>query len=182
MRKKSVICVILAFFLFVCGCGDNYVPRWLIQSDESIVDMQMVSLLDAIESQDRDALLTLFAPSALDNAENIQRSIELLYSYYQGNHVSYNNWGATGSSKDSNDDHIVKKLYGTYDVVTDKDTYRFAFLYVAADSANSENVGFQSVYVIRMEDDVSTQYAYRGDQTYAPGIHIGIQNKLPDEV
>ena len=181
MKKKSLICVILAFLAFVCGCGDSNVLRWPMQSDESIANMQMDSLLDAIESRDRNALISLFAPSALDDAENIQRSIELLYSYYQGSHVSYNNWGATGTSTERNDNRIVKKLYGTYDVVTDKDTYRFAFLFVAVDSTNSENIGFQSVYVIRMDDDVSTQYAYRGDQTYMPGIHIGIQNKLPDE-
>lgn len=181
MRKRSVFCVILAFLAFACGCGETNMSRNSNQSDEFIADTQMDSLLDTIESRDRNGLISLFAPNALNDAENVHHSIELLYSYYQGRHVSYNNWDATGVSTDRNDNHIVKKLYGTYDVVTDKDTYRFAFLFVAEDSANSENIGFQSVYVIRMDDDVSTQYAYRGDQTYMPGIHIGIQNKLPDE-
>ena len=75
----------------------------------------------------------------------------------------------------------MKKIYGTYDVVTDVGVYRFAFLYVAADSAVVDNVGLRSVYVIKMDEDIDPQYAYRGDHTYAPGIQLGVQNNIPDE-
>jgi hypothetical protein len=182
MKKISAICIVLAVLSIMCGCDGNNMFEKPKLSNETIVNGQMDALLAALECRDTEGLISLFAPKALNNTENIQHTVDLLYSYYQGKHISYDNWNATGESTERNDNHVVKKLYGTYDVVTDEDTYRFAFLYVAEDSSDPDNVGLQSVYIIKRDDDIDPQYAYRGDQAYKPGIHIGVQNKLPDEV
>ena len=155
--------------------------RKMFPSSETIANAQMEAFLNALESHDTKQLISLFATNALSETVNIQSSVDLLYSYYQGNCVSYNNWGATGTSETREGSHIVKEIYGTYDVTTNVGMYRYAFLYIAKDSSNPGNIGLWSVYIIKMDDDIDPQYAYRGDGLYTPGIQIGIKNTLPNE-
>lgn len=151
------------------------------RSNEEIANDQMEMFLKALESCDTEQLVSLFSANALLETKNIQESVDMLYSYYQGNYRSYNNWSATSSSTRREGSRIVKEIRGTYDVTTNVGIYRFAFLYIDTDSAVPDNIGLSSVYVIKMDDDIDQQRAYRGDGLYTPGIHIGVPNKLPDE-
>lgn len=181
MKKLTVICVLAVVMAAICGCGGNDMFKKVTPSNETIANNQMEAFLNALESHDTERLMSLFAPNALSEAEDFQQSIDSLFSYYQGNYSSYDNWSATGASTRRENSHVVKKLYGTYDVTTDANVYRFAFLYVATDSHVPDNVGLWSVYIIKMDDDLDPQYAYRGDDMYTPGIQIGIQNTIPAE-
>lgn len=177
MKRLIAICIIAALMIMICGCE---VVK-IMPSDEAIANAQMEAFLNALENRDTEQLISLFTANALSETENIQYSVDMLYSYYQGNYTSYNNWGGPDTSTTREGIHIGKEMHGTYDVVTDADVYRFAFLYVAVDSTVADNVGLWSVYVIKMDDDTDSQYAYRGDALYTPGIQIGIPNNLPDE-
>lgn len=46
-----------------------------------------------------------------------------------------------------------KCLYATYDVETTQDQYRFAMEFMLQDTADADNVGIRSLYVIRLADD-----------------------------
>ena len=65
-----------------------------------------------------------------------------------------------------------KCLYATYDVETTQDQYRFAMEFMLQDTADADNVGIRSLYVIRLADDPNPQRAYRGDGEDTPGINI----------
>lgn len=177
MKALTLICTIAVIALTFYGCvGDG-----MFQSESTIANAQMDAILCALENRDAEQLTSLFAKNALSEVENFQSAVDSLFSYYQGNHTSYNNWGATNSSTEREGNHQIRKIYGTYDVTTNTGTYRFAFLYVVTDTLYPDNVGLRSVYVIKMEEDTDPQCAYRGDDLYTPGIQIGIPNKLPVE-
>ena len=50
--------------------------------------------------------------------------------------------------------------------------YRFAMEFMLQDTADADNVGIRSLYVIRLADDPNPQRAYRGDGENTPGINI----------
>lgn len=181
LKRLAIICIVVIIIVAVCGCADVSMFEKIPPSDEAIADAQMEAILNALESCDSGQLVSLFAANTQSETRDMQESFNMLSSYYQGNYISYNNWSATGTSTTRDGSHIVKEIYGTYDVTTNVGIYRFAFLYVSTDSVDPNNVGLKSTYVIKMDDDTDPQYAYRGDGLYTPGIHIGITNDLPDE-
>lgn len=70
-------------------------------------------------------------------------------------------------------------FYATYDVETTQDKYRFAMEYMLLDTADADNVGIRSLYIIRLADDTDPQFAYRGDEKYTPGININKKSRIP---
>ena len=181
MRWYSMVGIVVILIVVFSGCGDERMFNKKEHSNEAIADAQMEKVLDSLESGDVKQLISLFAANTISETVDMRESLDMLFSYYKGNYISYNNWSATGSATTREGNHIVKEIYGTYDVTTDVGVYRFAFLYVAEDSSTPNNIGIRSIYVINMADDIDPQYAYRGDGLYTPGIHIGIPNNLPEE-
>ena len=57
--------------------------------------------------------------------------------------------------------------------------YRFAMEYMLLDTADADNVGIRSLYIIRLADDTDPQFAYRGDEKYTPGININKKSRIP---
>ena len=52
-------------------------------------------------------------------------------------------------------------------------------LWANEDTADADNVGIRSLYIIRLADDTDPQFAYRGDEKYTPGININKTSKIP---
>lgn len=96
--------------------------------------------------------------------------------------LAFNDWGGPGSIGGMNEDgtgRYWKCLYATYDVETTQDKYRFAMEYMLLDTADADNVGIRSLYIIRLADDTDPQFAYRGDEKYTPGININKKSRIP---
>ena len=51
--------------------------------------------------------------------------------------------------------------------------------YMLLDTADADNVGIRSLYIIRLADDTDPQFAYRGDEKYTPGININKKSRIP---
>ena len=64
----------------------------------------------------------------------------------------------------------------------EKLSYRIWLAWTEKDTANSENVGISSFYIINQEDDINLFAEYCGDAKETPGINIGIQNTWPDHL
>lgn len=153
---------------------------WQKQNTDVVTaNSQFNMILSAIQSQNTDALIALISPNALTNEQEINKTINFLFSYCQGDLTPYEDWGGPTVEYVHENGQQRKELFATYDVESGENKYRFAFLYIAEDSANSRNVGVWSMYVINWDDDTDTHFAYRGDGTYQSGIHIGIKNVLP---
>ena len=175
MKKMSVLflTLILELFLSACSLGGN---GMIMDNDQKIANDKFEEIIEVIQSQNSDMLTALFSKESIDNEETFNNSVEKLFEYFTGTVESYDDWGACHVETTKEDDQILQIMESTYDVKTTECEYRFAVRYIAKDTVNSDNVGVQSLYVIRMQDDIYTEYAYWGDGKYTPGINIGIPN------
>ena len=101
--------------------------------------------------------------------------MDCLFDYYRGEFVSYDDWGGPGVEQSVDNGRKKKEMYSTYDIKTSEQMYRIAIQSFTVDTANPNNVGIWSLYIIKAEDDEDPYSAYRGDGKYTPGIHINIK-------
>ena len=149
--------------------------QFFTSNDSMIANERFEKVIEAIQNKDGDSLKALFSDKVLKETENLDETISELFNYFQGEMLSYNDWSAIGVDGGRNSEGIGrdwKRMRSTYDVKTSQDEYRFAMELITMDSADANNVGIRSLYVIRLEDDSNPKFAYRGDGKYTPGINI----------
>ena len=145
---------------------------------------KLEELLEAIENQDSSAIMTLFSESSKEHIEEFEASTKELINYYSGVHQSIEPlFGGMSSSYNSDGKKDEQRTLNRSFVVTNSDcVYRIWLAFTEKDTANSENVGINSFYIINQEDDINLFADYGGDGKGTPGINIGIQNTWPDHV
>lgn len=143
------------------------------RSDEDIANARMNQVLEAIQKQDKNALKDLFSKNA-QSVTNFEDSLDRLFDLYQGDFQSYNDWGGVGAEAGMNEDgsgRVWKSIESAYDVTTSEHIYRFAVKEFRKDSADSNNIGIYSMYIMKAKES-GLQRAYRGDGKWTPGITI----------
>ena len=171
MKKTLLLLPIIGLVLVLTSCSLR--RNFLMTDDRAIANKQFEDLIDAAKMQDADALKALFSQNVLNEVENIEESIQKLFDYFEGEMVSYNDWAGPGVTAKNDADGYWKQYYSTYDLETTQDKYRLAMEIITVDTADADNVGIRSLYIIRFEDDTDQNCAYRGDGAYTPGINIG---------
>ena len=145
----------------------------MVDNDQQIANKNFEKFLDALQSEDEKILLSLFSDKVAE--ESLHNKVDDLFSYYDGEILNYDDLGALGVSTDSDGEYVYQSMDSTYDVKTTIDEYRFAVRYISKDSKNPNNIGIESLYIIRLKDDINPDFAYWGDGKYTPGINIGIK-------
>ena len=171
MKKTLLLLPIIGLVLVLTSCSLR--RNFLMKDDSSVANNKFSELIDAIQTQDINTLKSLFSKNTLKEAENLDESIRHLFDYLQGELVSYNDWAGPGVTAKNDADGYWKQYYSTYDLETTQDKYRLAMEIITVDTADADNVGIRSLYIIRFEDDTDQNCAYRGDGAYTPGINIG---------
>ena len=143
------------------------------RNDKQIANERFEALIDAIQTHNSDAVKAVFSNNVLREAENIDDSIQELFGYFQGNLLSYNEWAGPDVSAKKDNGNYWKSYDCTYDFETTQDKYRLAMEIITVDTTDADNVGIQSLYIIRFEDDTRPNFAYWGDGEHTPGINIG---------
>ncbi len=166
--KYCITCLLfIVLGLTLVGCDFAF-----FDNDNKIVEDKLDSLLNAIETENKDTIHALFAHNKINNISNFDDDIDELLAYYQGNHSSYRNWGL-GTDIDV-DSGITKKWFNiSYDVTTTTDVYRTAIYWCVQDTGDGANVGIWSLYILKLSEDSNPDYAYRGDGEWTPGIQVG---------
>lgn len=153
-------------------------------NDQKISNARMDKILEAVKKEDKEALKAMFSKKAISQAEHFDESIVKLFDFFQGDFISYNDWSgpmAEGGINEDGTGRNWKKLYSSYDVDTSKQKYRLAIQEFIQDTADVDNVGIWSLYIIKMKDDTDPQFGYRGDGMDIPGINFNRKNVLPKE-
>ena len=167
MKKSAIFCLtailLLASAFSMAGCAffdDLFAP-----SDDE-------------DAEDGDGIKALFAPNKIAGLSDFDKSLEELFLYYDGEFVSVTRH-STGV-EDDKDSGIERKWYNmSYDVTTSAAIYRMAFFWCAKDTGDSGNVGIESFYILKADDDPNfPQYTYRGDGAWTPGINIGKTHEI----
>ena len=186
MQKKYVFTLtfslLLAILLCSCSLGSIFKSILGIVSNNRRADAEeyaiMIKVLNAIQSRDENALRKLFSSKTVEQVDGFNQSMEDLFDYYQGEYLSLD-WKGSGGGEKWDYGKKQKYIGFSYDVKTTKNEFRFSIDYCSIDSADEDNVGIYSLYVIKMKDDTDPQFAYGGDGKETPGINIGIKNTLP---
>ena len=178
MKKVCVLLLIaMAVLLTSCTIGGLPINRYAYMRVDytAAANDRFEELIAAVQKQDVAAVQSLFSQNALREAQDMEEAVRALFDYYQGEMISYDDWGGDNLKGGMNTDGTGRRwtaLYSTYDVETTRDKYRFAMEFMLQDTADADNVGIRSLYVIRLADDPEPQRAYRGDGEDTPGINI----------
>lgn len=90
MRKTWLLFPLVGLILILASgslCGCSMRKSFLMMDDESIANKQFEKLIDAIQTQDIDAVRALFSENALKEAENADESIQAMFDYFHGTMV-----------------------------------------------------------------------------------------------
>lgn len=175
MKKVAVILLTLAVGIMICACA-NRGDSMILDDDRTIANKKLEEVLTAVQKQDKDTLTALFSADSLKNVEMFHAQIDELFTYFEGDIESYNDWGGPVVETAREYFKVHEAMESNYDVKTTKGSYRIAIRTITRDSWDSNNVGIQSLYIIKLEDDPLPQDAYWGDGEFTPGINIGIPN------
>lgn len=191
MKRKLAIVIIMNFLcvLLLSSCSGGTMlnkifgnkKEQFFNKERAEENAKMDEVLEAIKNKDNTKLKELFSKNVISQLESFEQNIMDLFDYYQGEVVSYDDWGGSGGEETWDYGNKQKILYLSYDVKTTYKEYRFAIKYIIVDTDVPDNVGIYSLYIIKMEDDIEPQLGYRGDNKFTPGIHIGVKNTLPKE-
>lgn len=185
MKRKILILVVLLVSLVfsACSIGGSEMfsrfGRFFNVNSRELLNNTLEEALTSIQNKDKEKLKSLFAKNALNKIENLDDSIEELFSYYEGEYTSYDDWGAFHETGEIKYGNKITELRSTYDIVTDKGNYRATMKMISVDTNDSDNIGVWSIYIIKAENDDDLSCAYWGDLKYTPGINLDIKN-APD--
>ena len=143
------------------------------RNDKQIANERFETLIDAIQTHNSDAVKAVFSNNILREVGNMEKSILVLFDYFQGELVSYKSWAGPSVHATKNHGEYWKSYDCTYDFETTQDKYRLAMEIITVDTTDADNIGIRSLYIIRFDDDTDQNCAYRGDGAYTPGINIG---------
>ena len=143
------------------------------RNNNQIANEQLEALLEAIQSKNAQAVKELFSDNAWAESGNMEKSILVLFDYFQGELVSYKNWAGPSVHATKNHGEYWKSYDCTYDFETTQDKYRLAMEIITVDTPDADTIGIRSLYIIRFEDDTDQNCAYWGDGEHTPGINIG---------
>ena len=175
MKKLAILFLLCVLCIALCSCSLN----GTIKSDQQIANERLDAFLQALENKDAETLTGLFSATAVSKSNDFDNDLKSLLDYFEGVTLSYNKESPISVEKERDEDFEKKTIYSTYDVQTDKQTYRIAIQDVIDNTSNESDIGIHSLYIITMSDDTDPDYAYRGDGKNTPGIHIGIKNIIP---
>lgn len=175
MKKIFKIAFILSIALMLYSCSSGSIAN---TDDRTIINNKFEEVLTAIQTEDKKMLISLFSEETRENVENLEQAAEELFKYFNGDVEEYDDRGTllTDDSKDYG--KVSKEIDGTFDVKTTECEYRFTIKYISIDELNANNIGIQSLYIIKADDDTNKINAYWGDHKYTSGINIGIKNQL----
>lgn len=172
--RRLLPLITLMLLLTSCSMGDSNMRKmFFARNDKQIANEQLEALLEAIQSKNAQAVKELFSDNAWAESGNMEKSILVLFDYFQGELVSYKSWAGPSVHATKNHGEYWKSYDCTYDFETTQDKYRLAMEIITVDTADTDNVGIQSLYIIRFEDDTRPNFAYWGDGEHTPGINIG---------
>lgn len=171
MRKIVYVIVILFCIVVLCSCTIGGVFAFFFgDKDNDFADARMEEVFDAIKEQDKDALKAIFSTKALAETETMDVDIDALFSFIQGEVVSW--------SRDESPvvfDYVeygdkIKQLLTWYTLYTDEHCYLVFLVDYPIDTIEPENAGLYSLIILGLEDEGKMEEAV--EELIIPGICI----------
>ena len=137
----SLLTLVCMIVLTSCTFGG----RGMFYHDGPIrADKRMEQVISAISDKDMEALKSLFSKKALEEASSIDKEIDDLLNFIQGD---IDSWERDGFSSDNRNRHDKKTemLRSHYKIVTGEEEYYFFIVDYNKDTINSYNEGVYTI-------------------------------------
>lgn len=100
IMRKRIICIFLFLLVLCCGCGANLTKlNDTTKTDDDIADERIIEIVNAIENNDKDALVKMFSVAAMKEIDMavFEQSIDELFAVWQGDMIEYDGELSTGT-------------------------------------------------------------------------------------
>lgn len=157
---------------FFSGRQSNTITR-TYRSDKEQATFVFEQIIKAIESNDSVALKELFSVSTVTSVDGFEEDMNALMDFYEGEMVSYKQFGpGTHAVKEGSIQR--KEMFASFDIITTLADYRLAIRFFTVDSADPENLGVYSLYIIKAENSNPDSAYWGSDEwdAWNEGINI----------
>lgn len=153
MRKFKIVLTILAIAALLSAC-DNSDDVVLFDDESMNADNRLEEILAALDKNDSDELENMFSKTTLSQVDNFQEQAEELFHLFEGTVKSWERTGFTSSSSIEDGKKTTQSI-AWYDVATDKMEYIFFTIECTKDTKQSDNIGLNTLSVVRKADEES---------------------------
>lgn len=163
-----IFSILLSTSIYIITERNNTNKNQFIVSGKLDCDAVFEAFISAVEEKDKPLLSQLFAKNTTElNA--FQAQTDSLLELYTGSMQGYSK-AAEYTEGERNYGHIVEKTMMSYIVSTTTGQYCVAIQYCTKDFGDEGNIGIQSVYITKQNDNL--QATYWGNEEWEKGINI----------
>ena len=143
---------------------------------DEIAAKRFEQILETLKDKNKDSLRTMFSQKALEDSKDIDEDIDYLFSFFQGEIVSWKQDNGSPIINQSFDyGNRMSEMQSFFTIDTDVQKYIVVIFEYTEDTANPGNVGLYTLRVIKAENkDEETQFGYWLDienpGIYCPGM------------
>lgn len=127
-------------------------------------------LVYAIKLDDKEAVKSVFSQTTIDAVDDLDKQIEELLLFIEGEPVSYEE-RSSSASESWNDGKHIKDEHKAYEIKTTSDVYYIAFTCRTHNNSNEADIGFHVLCLIRASD-AEPDVVYWGNHDVTAGIWI----------
>jgi len=186
MHKLIISSILILGMLFLSSCSLGGLRTEMLNrnSDETKANARLEHVIEAIKSQDKDALRAIFSKQAADDADDaddFDGGVDQLIGFIQGKIDSWEKLDGPTVFESNDHGHKKKEVSSYYQINTDKQKYFFLLRDYPVDTDHPDNVGLYMLLVVKAEDekniyDGDKKILYDGDKKLShAGIYIPIK-------
>ena len=173
MKKIIYLMIILVLLLMLNSCMKGEMSMHFFEDkDNRLADARMEQVFNCIKDHDDDALKKAFSQRALAETENINTEINNLFSFIQGDVISWSRDESPVVFDNVEYGKKSKQLSGWYGLETTEQTYLIFLVDYPIDTMNVENEGLYSLMIIEAADENNLTGTW--DDWTIPGITVGV--------
>ncbi len=168
--KKAVCLILIVVFVFtLCSCNISG-QSFFTDKDNDLADARMEQVYNAIENQDIDALVALFSEKAIMQTNNIYSVAESLFSFIQGEPVSWSRDESPIVFDWSEEYGNRKQLITWFTLLTEEQSYSVFLVDYPVDSIEPQKEGLYSLRIIKIDNEDYLEETW--EEWVTPGIYI----------
>ena len=155
MKKLIISSILILSILLLSSCSLGGLRTAMLNNsdDEENARARLEAVIEALESQDKEALKEMFSEQALSDAEDFDDNLDKIFVFFQGEVDSWEKPSGPTVFESNDYGHVTKLVNSYYYVTTDKQKYFFLLREYPVDTDHPDNVGLYLLLVVKAEDE-----------------------------
>lgn len=151
MKKILLFMLTMGLSLMIASCTNLEGKMFFRDKYERLADSRIEQVFNTIKAHDKDALISLFSKKALDETDSIERQVDELFSFIQGDLVAWSR-EYPSVSEETEDGKMKSQLRIWSTIKGDEQSYLIFLADYPVDEIYPDNEGLYSLGIIKSED------------------------------